>query len=308
MPKLAAVRSANIRAASVLKANPPVAVVVGGTSGIGQGMTEAFARFTNGNAHIVIVGRNRQSAETILSQLPKPTDSSSWSHEFVQCDATLMKNVQKASQEILQRHSKINFLIMSPGYSTTEGRTETEEGIDRKLAVHYYARWKFIDQLLPALKNANNSGEESKVMSVFAAGAGGEINVDDLGLVKTFSLKNAALQAPTYNDLMAEEYASRNPGLTFIHSIPGFVNTNLASNSPSASIRAFAFLMDIMSPLITTQDECGEYMWNGVFQHTSGVFRTDSHGENMHNKRYYGNEDQRRRLWEHTSKVTNVPL
>jgi hypothetical protein len=87
---------------------------------------------------------------------------------------------------------------------TMKGRDETEEGIDKKLAVHYYARWKFISDLLPALKNAKESGEDAKVISVLAAGKGGEIDLEDLGLKKTFSLTKAGLQAPTYNDLMVE--------------------------------------------------------------------------------------------------------
>jgi len=42
------------------------------------------------------------------------------------------------------------------------------------------------------------------VMSVLAEGDGGELEMEDLGLKKTFSVKNAALATPTYNDLMVE--------------------------------------------------------------------------------------------------------
>jgi NAD(P)-dependent dehydrogenase (short-subunit alcohol dehydrogenase family) len=201
MPSLAAVRASN---AAFSPSYIPVALFVGGTAGIGQGITEAFARHVKGNAHIVIIGRNRAASESIISQLPKPTSDTNVTHEFVQCDVSLMKNVHATTKELLTRMPKINFLVMSPGYMTTKGRDETEEGIDKKLAVHYYARWKFISDLLPALKKAKESGEDAKVLSVLATGKGGEIDLNDLGLKKTFTLSSAALQAPTYNDLMME--------------------------------------------------------------------------------------------------------
>jgi hypothetical protein len=84
------------------------------------------------------------------------------------------------------------------------GRDETEEGIDKKLAVHYYARWKFLHDLLPALKKADEAGEQGAVMSVLAAGKGGAIDLEDLALEKGYSVQRAALSAPTYNDLMLE--------------------------------------------------------------------------------------------------------
>ncbi|KAG5643917.1 hypothetical protein DXG03_009489 [Asterophora parasitica] len=69
MPSLAAVRTAN---AAFKPSYVPVTIFVGGTSGIGQGLAEAFARHTNGTAHIVIIGRNRAAANAILARFPKP--------------------------------------------------------------------------------------------------------------------------------------------------------------------------------------------------------------------------------------------
>jgi NAD(P)-dependent dehydrogenase (short-subunit alcohol dehydrogenase family) len=179
----------------------PTGVFVGGTSGIGQGLAEAFANQTKGNANIFIVGRNKAAAEAVIAKFPKPSDPSA-RHEFVSCDATLMKNIRAASKELLTKSPTINYLVMSPGFLSTNGRTETVEGIDKKLAVHYYARFMFTNELLGALKEAKEKNEDAKVLSVLAAGKGGKLDVDDLGLKKSFSIARAALQAPTYNDVI----------------------------------------------------------------------------------------------------------
>lgn len=118
MSPLATIRAANA-AFKHSTSHVPVAVFVGGTSGIGQGMAEVFAEHTKGDSHIVIVGRNRTAAESILAALPKP-ESGSVGREFVQCDVSLMKNVQNATQDILARYPKINYLIMSPGIMTLD--------------------------------------------------------------------------------------------------------------------------------------------------------------------------------------------
>lgn len=35
---------------------------------------------------------------------------------------------------------KLDILVLTQGIATTQGRTETEEGIDMKMALHYYSR------------------------------------------------------------------------------------------------------------------------------------------------------------------------
>lgn len=154
MTSLAAARAAN---AAFAPKYLPVAIFVGGTSGIGQAMVESFARHTKGNAHIIICGRNEKAAKSIIATFPKPTVSAGAQHEFVHCDAVLMKNVHTTAIDLLARLPKINFLVLSPGVLTMKGRDETEEGIDKKLALHYYARWKFTKELMPLLRNAKGA-------------------------------------------------------------------------------------------------------------------------------------------------------
>jgi hypothetical protein len=104
------------------------------------------------------------AAERIFSTFPKSTDPKAI-QEFIHCDATLMKNVQTVSNDLLSRLPKLNYLVLTPGIMTMKvrlrcmymllwvlimgrkGREETSEGLDKKLAVHYYARWKFTNEV-----------------------------------------------------------------------------------------------------------------------------------------------------------------
>ncbi|KAJ6592609.1 hypothetical protein B0H19DRAFT_1088142 [Mycena capillaripes] len=93
--------------AAFLPAYLPVAVFVGGTSGVGRATTEAFAHYTKGNAHIIIVGRNKGAAESST-----PTG---WKDEF---------NIGAVMVILLKRVPKINFLVASSGDASLLGRHE----------------------------------------------------------------------------------------------------------------------------------------------------------------------------------------
>ena len=67
-------------------------------------------------------------------------------------------------------------------------REDTEEGIDRTVALVYYSRWTFIHELIGAMVRAEENGEDAKVLSILSAGHGGNIDLDDL------ELKNLGLE------------------------------------------------------------------------------------------------------------------
>lgn len=200
MPSITEVRAAN---AAFETPYIPVILVTGGTSGIGQAMAEEFAKITKGNAHIIILGRNRAAAEAIISSFPKPTSVQAI-HEFVECDVSLIKNVEKTTQSLLSRLSRLNFLVLSAGAINLGGRVETEEGIDKKLALAYYSRWKFLYDLSPLLQKAKDEGQVASAMSVLGPVRSGKIDLDDLGLKKHYSLVASARSAASYSDVMVE--------------------------------------------------------------------------------------------------------
>jgi NAD(P)-dependent dehydrogenase (short-subunit alcohol dehydrogenase family) len=294
----------------------PVAVFVGGTSGIGEAMVYALARYTQGNANIVIIGRNKEAGERILSELPKPSSEGEEPIRlFIQCDVSLMRNVQSTIQQLTSSLLKINYLILSTGFLDISDRRETKEGMELRLAVSYYSRWLFTRELIGLVEKAKESGEEGTVMSILAPGFGGEIDPNDWELKKNYSSMRGIAAASTYNDLMVEAFADNHPNIPFIHVHPGFVRTPIFRNSPSYLVKLTGFIVSTIGRLFTISgDECAEWMWSIVAsvndgKGTGGSYRMNPHGKDLEKTtKYYGDEEKRKGLWEHTEAIIGRSL
>ncbi|KAJ7696321.1 hypothetical protein B0H17DRAFT_1198236 [Mycena rosella] len=286
MPSLAIVRASN---AAWNPAYTPVGVFVGGTSGIGEGIAEAFARHTKGNAHIILVGRNRAAATSILARLEKPAIPG-LAREFLECDLSLLRNVKRTSAEILSRFPRVNFLVLTAGAISLSGLDVTEEGVDRQMALLYYSKWAFVDGLLPGLRAARDAGEDARVSAVHTAGKSGPIDLDDLGLKKGFTsgmsnVRKLFPQLSAYQDLLAEGFAEHNPGMSFFHAHPGAVDTPLLRASPSAVLRYLHYVRYLFMPTLFMRAKsisvCGEHQLYALLQAPPGASRVGEDGDDI---------------------------
>lgn len=236
-----------------------VAIFVGGTSGIGLFTAREFVRNTT-SPHVYLVGRNASEATKIIAELRAINSSSTI--DFIQKDVSLLRNVDEACAEIKAKERHINLLFMTCGYFVFKGRDETSEGLDRKLALHYYARMRFAQQLTPLLTAASASqpGALSRVVAVLdpQPGLATTPNWTDLSLKTHFGLKACAVHASAMTNLFQSRLAAQFPNTSFVHAYPSGVETNGGRDA----FGPFAFLskalFKLAKALTVPQQESGE--------------------------------------------------
>lgn len=234
-----------------------VGVFVGGTSGISLYTAREFARNTV-SPHIYLIGRNAVEAARIADELR--TINAGSRVDFIQKDVSLLRKVDEACREIKEKEKKVNLLFMTIGTMTMAGRTETEEGLDRKFALHYYARTRFVHQLAPLLDaaaahDAATGSPLSRVVSVYDPTLGKGSNVPDftdLSLKRNFGLRACATHASAMQNFAFERLAREHPRTAFVHEQPGVVETSL-SRGP-----LFRGLYFLLRPFSVAKVESGE--------------------------------------------------
>ncbi|ODQ66798.1 hypothetical protein NADFUDRAFT_46162 [Nadsonia fulvescens var. elongata DSM 6958] len=209
----------------------PVAVFVGATSGIGQHTAFKLAEYTE-SPTIYIVGRSEKAGKYTLDQLRSLNSNPAAKYYFLKHDFTLIKEADSLASE-LKKLDRLNLLFLSPGYLTLSGRQESSEGIDCKMAVNYYARWRLVDNLMPLLAHtADDLKQPARVVSVLQPGNEGKFNEEDMGLKNHFTLTACNRHIVEFTSLAVLRFARLYPNVSFTHAHPGFVKTGIMRELP----------------------------------------------------------------------------
>uniref|UniRef100_A0A0W0FWP5 NAD(P)-binding protein n=1 Tax=Moniliophthora roreri TaxID=221103 RepID=A0A0W0FWP5_MONRR len=311
MPSFSQVKASN---ASYRPSEAPVAVFIGGTGGIGASTAEALARYTDGNIHVIVAGRNRYAGRQVVDTLLSPLSEQKVIREFIYCDCSLVKSVRSASEEIarlLESLSKprIDFLIFSANYaSLADKKNDTEEGIDLQLMVRYYHRFQMTFLLLPLLERS----ERASVLTILGAGNTYPVPKDgDYGYRKSpVGAGKVGVKVPTvYTDVGFQELAYRNSAISFTHIHPGFVRTSMLNailNDFWAKwytlliyplIRLFVFIFT------KEPDVAAEYMIYALLDAHEGFTRRNPRANDIGPINHGVNGDE---FYEHSLKVTGL--
>ncbi|KAH9988762.1 hypothetical protein F4779DRAFT_610788 [Xylariaceae sp. FL0662B] len=238
------------------------ALIVGGTGGIGYAMACRIAA-------------ESPSSTVIISGRTKPASIPHANMEFRSLDASSMRLIKQYTDTYKSTDGrKLDTLVLTQGILSTAGRTETTEGIDRKMALHYYGRQLLIRELSPVLK------EDAKVIIVLDGTRGNpaKLNWQDLDLKANYSLAAAGNHCISMTDAMIQAYASQEKSKNtskrhYIHAFPGIVRTNIFESLPwglSAASRALSHLLGV------APETCARNLLTGVHDITAAGTKGDA--------------------------------
>ncbi|KAJ5046713.1 uncharacterized protein L3040_003945 [Drepanopeziza brunnea f. sp. 'multigermtubi'] len=170
-----------------------------------SGLVAVFVAATSGNCAWIL--SSKKGAKPLLAETRASSPGGTF--KFIETEISLIKNVDKACDEIESKETK--------------GRDKSVEGIDIPHALRYDSRIRFISNLLALLKQS----PLPRVMSVPAGGRESAIDTTDLEVKNDFTFVQAAETGTTQTTLAFEELARSNPTITFIHKYPGLVNSGV---------------------------------------------------------------------------------
>jgi retinol dehydrogenase-13 len=201
-----------------------VCVVSGSTSGVGL---ETVKRLARGNAHIVMVCRNPDKAESVRKDILR---QSNVRIDIVIADFSDLNDVRQAANIILRDYTRIDVLINSAGLHSTT-RTTTKEGFETVFCVNHLASFLLTYLLLERLRQS----APARIIQVNSEGHRfGGLDLDDLNWDRRRYTGLQSYGASKIAQLLTTwEFADRlkGSGVTINAVHPGDVRTNIGNNN-----------------------------------------------------------------------------
>ena len=209
-----------------------VALITGGTSGIGKAAATALAAM---GAEVVVTGRNRERAEKAVAEIRR--DSGGPKVSLMLADLAVQTEVRKLAEGFRERHDRLDVLVNNAGLIQSR-RTETPDGIELTLAVNHLAPVLLTNLLFEVLERS----APSRIITVSSeARRSARIDFDDLQSRRRYRAFPVYGMTKLANILFTYELAERLKGTGVVANCvhPGGVNTNFGGNNMSIGILLF---------------------------------------------------------------------
>ncbi|MDA3920829.1 MAG: SDR family NAD(P)-dependent oxidoreductase [Salinisphaera sp.] len=149
-----------------------VVAVTGATGGIGQAIASEYARL---GARVVLIGRDSQRLADAAQRVRDVAGSDPTAVETIEADLLNIGQVQRAGQQLLARHPRLDVLINNAGAMFHDYATSAD-GIERTVAVNLVAPFVLTETVMPGLLAAGGRVVNMASGGMYAA----RLNIDAL--------------------------------------------------------------------------------------------------------------------------------
>lgn len=218
-------------------------LVTGGTGGIGGATAAGLARL---GARVGIVGRDQQRADAAAERIR----AAGGEVDVFTADASSQRQVRRLAEEVLAAYPRLDVLVNNVGgYWAT--RHQTEDGLERTLAVNHLAPFLLTNLLLDRLR----ATAPARVVTVSSgAQAMGRIDFDDLTGERGYNGQRAYNQSKLANVMFTYELARRleGTGITATALHPGVVRTSFGHEDSGRWMR---LMLPVVRPFMKTPED-----------------------------------------------------
>ena len=275
-----------------------VALVTGGTSGIGKATAMALAAM---GADVVVVGRDRERGERAAEEIRAQTGGRV---DLALADLSSQAEVRNLAEEFRRRYDRLDVLVNNAGLVQST-RTETVDGLESTFATNHLAPFLLTNLLLDVLKGS----APSRIVTVSSeAERWGNIDFDDLQSKKRYRGFPVYGMTKLANIMFTYELAERlqGTGVTATCMHPGAVNTRFGTNNTGP----MTILFRLFKPLMRTPEQGADtVIWLASSPEVEGVSgRYFSDRKAIEPKKIANDPDARRRLWKESERLTGLEV
>lgn len=135
-----------------------VVLVTGGNSGIGKAAALALSKM---GADVVLLCRNPKKAEAARAEIARLSGKKA---DLIIADMLLQRDVRRAVSDFLSTRSRLDVLLNNAG-ADFFSYEETEDGIERTMALNYFSQFLLTNLLLETMKKS----APSRIVNVSSA-------------------------------------------------------------------------------------------------------------------------------------------